>query len=293
MEFKEWLSKLKLHTFSERIISVDVEEEIESITLAVLYKRHGDDYLYVKTNKGEAYTYGYFLDLKYPPDKYSRKTSLVVTDDVRAELSNRIFGCMADHFYDLMTGRPIKENSSIYAQLKFINLMTELSKFYSMNVYYNHLGEKDAIRKYLEVNNIYTEENKKILEKAKLHSKTENGVDGVAGKIYAQNNYSIEADAFITIYKNGDEQQSTDYEILESDEPDEFGYCFDRLDLDQFNDNFVDEVVQEITACATDISERLLEILDSCKKDKFLKRDLMKLRDCLTTMRYDLPEMEG
>lgn len=56
------LTNLELYAWHVGEIQANVEENVENIDLAVCYEDHGDEFLYIHTKNGEAFTYGWFIN---------------------------------------------------------------------------------------------------------------------------------------------------------------------------------------------------------------------------------------
>ena len=56
------LTNLKLYAWHVGDVQANVEENINDIDLAVCYADHGDEFLYICTKDGEAFTYGWFIN---------------------------------------------------------------------------------------------------------------------------------------------------------------------------------------------------------------------------------------
>lgn len=186
------LQKLILGNYDKIKVRPEIEEKIEDIDLVIKYTDHGDEFLVVRSN-GKYYEYGWWqnryghpdyadLDKPWAENYYIRKPKLYFKEDYRHALSNEL--CRRKDYY--ITGEqyyncPRKEYSRETAQYNFSMYLKEMQRAIESGITYHEDDDKDVLVKYLEVNDIKTEDNLNKLEEIKFSSRID-GADGIAGK---------------------------------------------------------------------------------------------------------------
>ena len=216
-------------------LNVVTDEDIQNINLAIKYHDHGDEFLYVRTNSGEEYEYGYWLNRKFFEDFDINKNSgesdafflkrpiLFNVPDKRSELSNSIFRVIhSDGLQEWMDFGPRKYESK-EAEKRFLRVfrdilayLTEASK---RGIMYHQDNTKDYLLRFIVLNELGEEYVKQVNE-VKWNSRI-NGFDGIAGKREGDN--ILLGDGICDIYYRGKEFDinKVSYSIASSDE---FGF---------------------------------------------------------------------
>ncbi len=216
IDFKE----IVLHNYGGFKLKADIDENPEDIIAAVCYCDHGDDFLVVKT-KDAVYEYGLYVtrngwDARCLDDEthHSRQYFLKMPKltgkfDYRSEMENKIYfyldGELTEKGGFLQPDKIRVYHSRDYAQLSFNKICEKLKEFYDTGVVYHcrvssHVSD---IMRYLEANDILTDENLQRLEDIRTYLR-EDTIDGTAGKRDMTNRGYFCGDDLNCIYYNGE-----------------------------------------------------------------------------------------
>ena len=194
---KNTLENLILGNWGGITLKAEIEEKMEDIDLAIKYNDHGDQFLVVRSN-GEYYEYGYYLNGRWYYDYntvinnskndygFIRKPKLFCAVDEYSSLANEIYFYVEREFYNtgMFINKTIKkEYSKGYAQLVFDDFIEYMDTVHKKKIIYD-IGKynyRQKVEKYLECNEILTQENIVKLDAVKWDSKV-NGIDGITGK---------------------------------------------------------------------------------------------------------------
>lgn len=191
--------QMPIHCWNGMILKPEVEEDPESIWLAIRYQDHGDDFLLISVNDGTFHRYGYFIDrtCEFVCERdYERKPETYKKPDDRATASNTMYFAFRKAFAEpriTMFGgtdysdSPKKEYSQERAQVRFDSFLEEVKTMVNgeliLHEHNNSFGyNKRSLRRYLEVNGIDTPNNLEKLEKQPFDTRID-GYDGIAGRI--------------------------------------------------------------------------------------------------------------
>lgn len=172
-----------LRAYSNIIVKVVTDEDIEDMEWAVVTEDHGDEYLIVKTKDKKLYKYGCFANLKHAEYKLGqlmRKPEMY--GKIAYDASNEICWFIDRNLYDDSSFRARKCYSKDDAQREFnsfINFLHEIHEKYD-DIYDSSSHKDDTIR-FLKENGIDTKENLEKLNSAPWDSRVD-GINGIAGK---------------------------------------------------------------------------------------------------------------
>lgn len=215
----------------------NVEEKPEDIWLLIKYDDHGDDFLVVGTRDGHLYNYALYVNRKYTDFyTYLRKPELFKQLDNYANVSNEIFFKFERLFRKshMLFGYDLKCSVKSDAQRRFneaIEYMTELAK--TADSVFDWENKKPEIERWLQLNEIDTEDNLKKLKDTPFHNKIgENRVIGIAGKRDITGLEWISGDHFDFICVNNKELDPE--KVIVEGEYDEWGVASYRLPIKGF-----------------------------------------------------------
>ena len=214
-------------------LNVVTDEDIQDINLAIKYHDHGDEFLYVRTNSGEEYEYGYWLNRKncfsdFDINKNSgesdrlflKRPILFSVPDKHSEVSNSIFREIhSNGLQEWMDFGPRKYDSDI-ARLRFERVIKRIKIYLSnantQGIMYHQDDTKKYLLTFIELNGLGEEYVKQVNE-VKWNSRI-NGFDGIAGKREGDN--ILLGDGICDIYYRGKEfdVNKVSYSIAASDE---------------------------------------------------------------------------
>lgn len=222
-------------------VKAEIEERDEDIICIMKYSDHGDDFLVVKT-KREVYRYGWFFNReRHYPDYdivisskddfgFITKPILFYKLDKFCYVSNEIFRYFSRNICDY-DYKPVQYNSEKYAQYEFERFIKFMEEKHKMGVvYFNDSNYKARLVLYLQENNILTEENIKKLDEIKWSHRSEDQIDGLAGKQKWSNR--INGDDIEFIYHRGTKVELDKIKIKYDE--DEWGVDTFSLSLNQF-----------------------------------------------------------
>ena len=210
-----------LNNYGGFTVLADVEEAKDDVNLAIKYNDHGDDFIFVRTKDGKTFEYGLFvtrngypdywqLDQSWCQNYFVRKPKMYLKWDERSGLANEMFIHIKRELFDRdrFFGGPgdtiKKEYSKNYAQRVFEGLLEYVEKQKSKGIRFNVNSDKNDIMRYLEANDILTQENMELLKASKFDTRI-NGADGIAGKSEVRNDY-VSGDSIERIIINGKEK---------------------------------------------------------------------------------------
>ena len=206
-----------LCAYHDIIFDPQVEEEKENIDIAICYEDHGDDYIFVKTKTGERYIYGWFCNLPGWPncndlnrtdifDRWFVRKPVVFKKDDRCTVSNKIYFEIQNLVYKKTSwgiSNQIKvEFDHKTAQWHYDYFCRWTKEQNELGTQYHLDSKKDELLKYLEANEIATEENLQKLNSIPFSSRV-NGLDGIAGKIDAKERGRVFCDRINYVFKDG------------------------------------------------------------------------------------------
>lgn len=237
-----------LTIYDDMVVDPQVDEEKENIDIAIGYEDHGDNFIFVKTKSGESYIYGWFCNRPGWPDQSDlERTDMFDKDFIRKPIgfkkddrfatSNKILFRIKNDFHkndNWGFSDQIKvEFDKFHAQLWFDSFCGWLKEENATGGMYHLDRYKFEVNKYLELNDILTDENLKKLDETPFNSRV-NGLDGIAGKIDASNWKAITFDTIKFVFKNErfikKSKVKTHREFY-----DDFGFPTYSINLSQFN----------------------------------------------------------
>lgn len=237
-----------LDCWGDIIVYPHIQENTNDVWLAIKYNDHGDTFWLIGTNEGSFFRYGYIVNRTCEfvrDEEWVRKPHLHKKEDERSHVSNRMYFMFCDNFKEKRSGvlgtydyadKPRKYDSRMLAQIKFDSFMYDVKKTIEGDVMVHEDSgygyNKKSIRKFLEVNEIDTEENLKKLEEQPFTTRID-GIDGSAGKVKFQ--YDILwCDDIEFVYVNGKVQDPEKAPTYESKHEDEWGYRSIGLNLKSY-----------------------------------------------------------
>ena len=235
-----------LHNWGGITCEVVTDEDVKDINLAIKYCDHGDEFLYVRTNSGNEYEYGYYLDRKdcfadFDSNKnngesdsmFIRRPILFKKPDERSILSNKIFWAIHDNYsgiLNLMLDDIYKDISKANAEYRLKITLASIEGI--LNTYpdrmYHQNDAKDYLLRFIETHKL--DEYISKVNEIKWDSKI-NGFDGIAGKIEASN--CLYGDNVIEILYRGKEFDINKISYKRNNY-DEWGFCTYKLNTKQF-----------------------------------------------------------
>ena len=254
INFKE----IVLNNYGGFKLKADVDENPEDIVVAVCYCDHGDDFLVIKT-KDACYKYGLFVtrngydacclndENHYQRSWFLKVPKLTGPIDYRSETTNNIYFLIEKRTTDgggfFRSNKTQVWSSKSLAQKEFDTLYDRLKEYYNTGIVYHCEGDSylPRIMKYLQANDLLTEENLQKIEEIKTYLRI-NAIDGTAGK--KDLNGLVLGDDLRWIYYNGEKVTKKYHKhgikVKRHYTDDEFGgydgFC---LDMDQFKEKVV------------------------------------------------------
>lgn len=188
----------------------EVEEKPEDIWLLIKYDDHGDDFLVVGTRDGKLYQYALYENMKYSECyHYVRAPKLYKGLDYYANVSNAIFFELERLFQKshMSFGYDLKLRDKTEAQRRFkqaIDYIVNMSE--TATEFFDYERKKVDIKCWLELNEIDTEDNLKILSETAFHNKEgKNRIVGIAGKTDITGREWLSGDDFKLVCVNNKE----------------------------------------------------------------------------------------
>lgn len=226
-----------LNNYRDIVVKPVVEENPKDIYLAIEYNDHGDDFLFIETKNGERFLYGWFLnrcgfpnynelDESWTDGRFVRKPKLYKKDD-HYETSNHLLWGLHNYICDRMTHRSLKSRDP---QHNFNMALFYANEAYESGCMYHLERYRYDLLKYLEDNDIATDENILKAKTAKLDSRID-GVDGESGKI--KHDGFIVCDRLHYVCVNGKCIKLSKVKKEYGDD-DEWGFASMYVDVDQF-----------------------------------------------------------
>ena len=179
-------------------VLANVEETTDNANLAIQYDDHGDEFIFVRTKDGRIFEYGLYVTRKCEPDMselelscykdyFIRKPTMYYEWDNRSSLAYEIYSevrCRIkerDTRFGGYSDNYKKEYSESYAKFNFEKIIEYMNEQRAKGIRFDQNNRKSEIAEYLKINNIYTDENAKILKETKFDMLID-GADGIAGK---------------------------------------------------------------------------------------------------------------
>lgn len=233
-----------LHYYGGMDLQVRLEEDWNDIDLFIVYEDHGDEFLRIRTKKGEHYEYGYVGNRKYMYNEkqyYITQPELFCIEDKNSTLANKIFHQFnSDRSWYTTTYQRVfsdlggveKHDNKLSATRRLVEACNYLQDAYSLKIFYNVEDYKRRCIQYIKKNEL-DEKYIKQMEKVKWSSKR-NGIDGYCGKLidFCVDENSIICDNVkLIIHRNKIKYNCTKQAISH----DEWGVDTYRVNLKQFN----------------------------------------------------------
>lgn len=241
---KEDLNNVILNNWEGIRVRTDIDEKMEEIVLAIKYEDHGDDFLLIKT-KEKTYEYGWWLNREkhfYPKydELYNGKYDWTKLFIRRPELFHRFdyncnFSIDINHEFGIFDGyqynKGYYDDGPMLAQSKFDKIIRYMkSEVENRGIIYHAEYQKDKLMRYLEKEEILTEENIEKIESVKWNNRID-GADGIAGKM-SYDSESIIGDWISFIYYKG--KKINVKKVRMKRWHDNWGTSMFRLSLNQF-----------------------------------------------------------
>lgn len=233
------LQNLILGNYDKIKVIPEIEEKIEDIDLMIKYTNYGDEYLVVRSN-GKYYEYGWWqarighpdyeaLDKPWTDRYYIRKPKLYFKYDKKCELSNDIYWLFTEYIHDRILNRPLRKYSKERAQSDFDYYLWRMKEYTESGIIYHNDDDENEVIRYLEVNDIKTEDNLAKLEEIKFNSRID-GADGIAGK--REIGCTVSGDTIDFIFYKGEPVHWR--KTKRKYHHDRFGFSVFTLDMKQF-----------------------------------------------------------